>query len=101
MLFLVVLHIAFAGSVMENYKAMLQQVKDNGVTSEETYLVGLICICIYILHLDVFLQQDNRSSEGCPYIAGSLCCCIYHVFEKASIHKNIDQNGNILKMKNI
>ena len=34
---LLLLPIAFAGSVMKNYKAMLQQVKDNGVTSEEAF----------------------------------------------------------------
>ena len=34
---LLLLQIAFAGSVMKNYKAMLQQVKDNGVTSEEAF----------------------------------------------------------------
>ena len=37
MLCLLLLQIAFAGSVMKNYKAMLQQVKDNGVTSEEAF----------------------------------------------------------------
>ena len=57
MLCLVVLQISFAGSVMENYKAMLQQVKDNVVTSEETYLVGLICICIYIIFGCVFATR--------------------------------------------
>ena len=127
MLCLLLLQIAFAGSVMKNYKAMLQQVKDNGVTSEEAFNLAVklssedryayfvksivqeginfgwvdMYMYIYILHLDVFLQQDARSSEGFPYIAVSLCCCIYHVFEKSSIHKNIDQNGNILKMENI
>ena len=37
MLCLLLLQIAFAGNVMKNYKAMLQQVKDNGVTSEEAF----------------------------------------------------------------
>ena len=37
MLCLLLLQIAFAGSVMKNYKAMLQQVKGNGVTSEEAF----------------------------------------------------------------
>ena len=37
MLCLLPLRIAFAGSVMKNYKAMLQQVKDNGVISEEAF----------------------------------------------------------------
>ena len=126
MLCLLLLLIAFAGSVMKNYKAMLQQVKDNGVTSEEAFnlavklssedryvyfVISVVqeginfgwveCTCIYKLHLDVFLQNDASSSEGFAHIAGSLCCCIYHVFEKTSIHKNIDQNGNVLKMKNI
>ena len=127
MLCLLLLQIAFAVSVMKNYKAMLQQVKDNGVTSEEAFNLAVklssedryvyfvkpivqesinfgwvdMYMYIYILHLDVFLQKDASSSEGFAHIAGSLCCCIYHVFEKTNIHKNIDQNGNILKMKNI
>ena len=37
MLCLLLLQIAIAGSVMKNYKAMLQQVKDNGVISEEAF----------------------------------------------------------------
>ena len=37
MLCLLLFLIAFAGNVMKNYKAMLQQVKDNGVTSEEAF----------------------------------------------------------------
>ena len=37
MLCLFLLQIAFADIVMKNYKVMLQQVKDNGVTSEEAF----------------------------------------------------------------
>ena len=34
---LLLLQIAFAGIVMKSYKAILQQVRDNGVTSEEAF----------------------------------------------------------------
>ena len=37
MLCLFLLQIAFADIVMKNYKVMLQQVKDNRVTSEEAF----------------------------------------------------------------
>ena len=48
MLCLFLLQIAFADIVMKNYKVMLQQVKDNGVTSEEAF------------NLAVKLSSDDR-----------------------------------------
>ena len=45
MLCLLLLQVDFAGSVMKNYKAMLQQVKDNGVTSEEAFNLAVTLAC--------------------------------------------------------
>ena len=42
MLCLLLLQIAFAGSIMKNYKVMLQQVRDNGVTSEEAFNLAVM-----------------------------------------------------------
>ena len=45
MLCLLFLQVAFVGSVLKKYKTMLQNIKDNGATSEEAFNLAVKLAC--------------------------------------------------------
>ena len=123
---LLLLPIAFAGSVMKNYKAMLQQVKDNGVTSEEAFNLAVklssedryIYFVKLIVHeginfgwVDMYMYIYNIWMCFCNKMAIPLkvlltlqvvCVAAYIMFlKKQAFTKILTETEKILKMKNI
>ena len=123
---LLLLQIAFAGSVMKNYKAMLQQVKDNGVTSEEAFNLAVklssedryIYFVKLIVHeginfgwVDMYMYIYNIWMCFCNKMAIPLkvllilqvvCVAAYIMFlKKQAFTKILTETEKILKMKNI
>ena len=76
MLCLFLLQIAFADIVMKNYKVMLQQVKDNRVTSEEAFnlAVRLSSEDRYVYFVKSIVQ------EGINFGWVDMCMYIYITF---------------------
>ena len=76
MLCLLLLQIDFAGSVMKNYKTMLQQVKDDGVTSEEAFnlAVKLASEDRYVYFVKSVVQEEINFGWVDMYM------CIYYIW---------------------
>ena len=123
---LLLLQIAFAGSVMKNYKAILQQVKDNGVTSEEVfnlavklssedryiYFVNLIVqdginfgwvdMYMYIYYIWMCFCNKMPIPLKVLLILQVVCVAAYIMFlKKQAFTKILTKTEKILKMKNI